>query len=150
MVPLTREQLAGLRHWFLPERPGPLIAQHLIATGNGRCLADRWPGPGALVVETGGNYTLAGDPGALDPQHVLAPGRYGTVTYSPKVFIPVTRLCRDRCHYCTFATVPHRLPAAFLERDEVLDRAWSDVDFDAQLDKLSKQAVAFVNAVWRV
>jgi FO synthase len=32
----------------------------------------------------------------------------------------LTRLCRDRCHYCTFATVPHRLPAAFLERDEVL------------------------------
>ena len=47
-------------------------------------------------------------------------GRSGVVTYSRKVFIPLTRLCRDRCHYCTFATVPHRLPAAFLERDEVL------------------------------
>jgi FO synthase len=47
-------------------------------------------------------------------------GRPGVVTYSKKVFIPLTRLCRDRCHYCTFATVPHRLPAAFLERDEVL------------------------------
>ena len=45
------------------------------------------------------------------------------VTYSRKVFIPLTRLCRDRCHYCTFATVPHRLPAAFLERDEVLEIA---------------------------
>jgi FO synthase len=32
-----------------------------------------------------------------------------TVTYSPKVFIPVTRLCRDRCHYCTFATDPANL-----------------------------------------
>jgi FO synthase len=50
-------------------------------------------------------------------------GRPGTVTYSKKVFIPLTRLCRDRCHYCTFATVPHRLPAAFLERDEVLEIA---------------------------
>ena len=29
-------------------------------------------------------------------------GRPGVVTYSPKVFIPVTKLCRDRCHYCTF------------------------------------------------
>ena len=38
-------------------------------------------------------------------------GRPGVVTYSRKVFIPLTRLCRDRCHYCTFATVPHRLPA---------------------------------------
>jgi FO synthase len=47
-------------------------------------------------------------------------GRSGVVTYSKKVFIPLTRLCRDRCHYCTFATVPHRLPAAFLEREEVL------------------------------
>ncbi|KNX37293.1 bifunctional FO biosynthesis protein CofGH [Luteipulveratus halotolerans] len=51
---------------------------------------------------------------------MLRAGRPGTVTYSRKVFIPLTRLCRDRCHYCTFATVPHRLPAAFLSPDEVL------------------------------
>jgi FO synthase len=50
-------------------------------------------------------------------------GRPGVVTYSPKVFIPLTRLCRDRCHYCTFATVPHRLPAPYLSLDEVLDLA---------------------------
>ncbi|MEU8655674.1 bifunctional FO biosynthesis protein CofGH [Actinoplanes philippinensis] len=50
-------------------------------------------------------------------------GRPGVVTYSRKVFIPLTRLCRDRCHYCTFATVPHKLPAPFLERDEVLEIA---------------------------
>ncbi|QSB13907.1 bifunctional FO biosynthesis protein CofGH [Natronosporangium hydrolyticum] len=47
-------------------------------------------------------------------------GRPGVVTYSRKVFIPLTRLCRDRCHYCTFATVPGRLAAPYLERDEVL------------------------------
>ncbi|MEV0325573.1 bifunctional FO biosynthesis protein CofGH [Micromonospora echinospora] len=47
-------------------------------------------------------------------------GRPGVITFSKKVFVPLTRLCRDRCHYCTFATVPHRLPAAFLDRDEVL------------------------------
>src|SRR5689334_7121955 len=47
-------------------------------------------------------------------------GRPGVVTYSRKVFVPLTRLCRDRCHYCTFATVPHRVPAAYLEHDEVL------------------------------
>jgi FO synthase len=50
-------------------------------------------------------------------------GRPGVVTYSRKVFIPLTRLCRDRCHYCTFATVPHRLDAPFLEREEVLEIA---------------------------
>jgi FO synthase len=47
-------------------------------------------------------------------------GRAGLVTYSRKVFIPLTRLCRDRCHYCTFAAVPHRLPAPYLSLDEVL------------------------------
>ncbi|QYN34959.1 bifunctional FO biosynthesis protein CofGH [Pseudonocardia sp. DSM 110487] len=54
---------------------------------------------------------------------LVGEGRPGVVTYSKNVFIPLTRLCRDRCHYCTFATVPHRLPAAFLERDEVLEIA---------------------------
>ena len=42
------------------------------------------------------------------------------VTYSPKVFIPLTRLCRDRCHYCTFATHPAALPSVYLSPDEVL------------------------------
>ncbi|CAN5296600.1 bifunctional FO biosynthesis protein CofGH [soil metagenome] len=50
-------------------------------------------------------------------------GRPGVVTYSRKVFIPLTRLCRDRCHYCTFATVPGRLPAPYLSVEEVLDVA---------------------------
>ena len=46
---------------------------------------------------------------------------FGTrVTYSPKVFIPLTMLCRDRCGYCTFAKAPARLPAPYLEPDEVL------------------------------
>ena len=46
--------------------------------------------------------------------------RSGVITYSPKVFIPLTRLCRDRCHYCTFATTPNHLPSAFLEMSEVI------------------------------
>jgi FO synthase len=50
-------------------------------------------------------------------------GRPGMITFSKKVFIPLTRLCRDRCHYCTFATVPHRLPSEYLEIDEVLEIA---------------------------
>ena len=52
-----------------------------------------------------------------------AVGRPGVITYSRKVFIPLTRLCRDRCGYCTFATVPHRLDHLYLEPDEVLDIA---------------------------
>ncbi len=42
------------------------------------------------------------------------------VTYSPKVFIPLTELCRDRCGYCTFAKAPAHLDAPFLSIDEVL------------------------------
>src|SRR5690606_17201920 len=52
-----------------------------------------------------------------------AVGRSGIITYSRKVFIPLTRLCRDRCGYCTFATAPNKLPAAFLSPDEVLASA---------------------------
>jgi FO synthase len=43
-----------------------------------------------------------------------------TVTYSRKVFIPLTQLCRDVCHYCTFAKAPRRLKGAYLTADEVL------------------------------
>ena len=52
-----------------------------------------------------------------------AAGRPGIITYSKKVFIPLTRLCRDRCAYCTFATVPKHLDSPFLSPDEVLDIA---------------------------
>ena len=38
-----------------------------------------------------------------------AAGRSGVITYSKSVFIPLTRLCRDKCHYCTFVTVPGKL-----------------------------------------
>ncbi|HVC70547.1 MAG TPA: 5-amino-6-(D-ribitylamino)uracil--L-tyrosine 4-hydroxyphenyl transferase CofH [Acidimicrobiales bacterium] len=41
-------------------------------------------------------------------------------TYSPKVFIPLTHLCRDRCGYCTFAQPPARLAAPYLSSDQVL------------------------------
>ncbi|MFC4115467.1 bifunctional FO biosynthesis protein CofGH [Nonomuraea zeae] len=52
-----------------------------------------------------------------------AAGREGVITYSKKVFIPLTRLCRDRCGYCTFATAPHKLDSPFLSPDEVLEIA---------------------------
>src|SRR3954463_13231456 len=47
----------------------------------------------------------------------------GLVTYSPKVFIPLTKLCRDVCHYCTFAAPPRRGERAYLTIDEVLEIA---------------------------
>jgi FO synthase len=45
------------------------------------------------------------------------------VTYSPKVFIPLTKLCRDVCHYCTFARPPRRGERAYLTIEEVLEIA---------------------------
>jgi FO synthase len=45
------------------------------------------------------------------------------VTYSPKVFIPLTQLCRDRCGYCTFAKAPARIDAPYLTPAQVLELA---------------------------
>src|SRR5256714_4204919 len=42
------------------------------------------------------------------------------VTYSPKVFVPLTKLCRDVCHYCTFARPPRRGERAYMSEGEVL------------------------------
>ena len=50
-------------------------------------------------------------------------GFHNVVTYSRKVFIPLTHLCRDVCHYCTFAQVPRKLKAPYMSVDEVLDIA---------------------------
>lgn len=54
-------------------------------------------------------------------------GRPGVITYSRKVFIPLTHLCRDRCHYCVFVQTPNQLAAQgkapFLSPDEVLEIA---------------------------
>jgi FO synthase len=50
--------------------------------------------------------------------------RCGTVvTFSPKVFIPLTKLCRDVCHYCTFARPPRRGERAYMSEEEVLEVA---------------------------
>ncbi len=61
-----------------------------------------------------------------------AAGRPAVVTYSPKVFIPMTRLCRDKCHYCTFVTTPGHLARAgaapYLSPDEILDIARQGAD----------------------
>jgi FO synthase len=46
--------------------------------------------------------------------------RGAVVTYSPKVFIPLTKLCRDVCHYCTFARPPRRGERAYMSEGEVL------------------------------
>jgi FO synthase len=55
-----------------------------------------------------------------EAQKVRAEGHGELVTYSPKVFIPLTKLCRDVCHYCTFARPPRRGERAYMSEEEVL------------------------------
>jgi len=105
------------------------------APGTGRALARARAGKSLDVTEV---IALLGARGvALEELTSIASGvrdrglqdasRPGVVTFSPKVFIPLTRLCRDRCHYCTFVTVPGRLAAEgkdpFLSPQEVLEIA---------------------------
>src|ERR1700732_5128905 len=57
----------------------------------------------------------------LEAARALGRQRHGNViSYSRKVFIPLTRLCRDVCGYCTFAVGPRQAGAGYLSPDEVL------------------------------
>jgi hypothetical protein len=67
LLEISRAQLEMLASWFQPERPGPLVAAHVIHTGNGQAWVDRWPDVRAVVAETNYNFVMAGDPNALDP-----------------------------------------------------------------------------------
>jgi FO synthase len=62
--------------------------------------------------------------GATRDEGLRIAGRPGVVTYSRKVFLPLTHLCRDRCHYCVFVQTPGKLAAAgiapYMDADEVL------------------------------
>jgi FO synthase len=59
----------------------------------------------------------------IEARRLRAAGHGTRVTYSPKVFIPLTKLCRDVCGYCTFARPPRRGERAFMSKDEVLELA---------------------------
>jgi FO synthase len=67
----------------------------------------------ADVADTG---ALAAVAGALRDR-----GHHNVVTYSRKVFIPLTHLCRDVCHYCTFARTPKKIEQPFMSVDQVLE-----------------------------
>ena len=48
-------------------------------------------------------------------------GHQNVITYSRKVFIPLTHLCRDVCHYCTFARTPKKIEQPYMPIEEVLE-----------------------------
>jgi FO synthase len=63
----------------------------------------------------------AGAAALMEVSEPLTQAGFGElVTYSRKVFIPLTQLCRDVCHYCTFAQAPRKLSSAYLSAEEVL------------------------------
>src|ERR1035437_2249771 len=68
------------------------------------------------------NDLLNASAGSLaEPAYEKARNAHGfVVTYSPKVFIPLTKLCRDRCGYCTFAQAPAHVASPYLSLDEVM------------------------------
>jgi RimJ/RimL family protein N-acetyltransferase len=70
------------------------VTQHVLTTGNGTCLADRWPDPRALVTRCGSNYALSGDPAALAPGDLRAAGIAGFVD-APAPFVPLLRAALD-------------------------------------------------------
>ena len=82
--------------------------------GSGKALRSTRPRRSCRRAETTSSGSWRSPPGLRDLGH----GR--TVTYSRKVFIPLTMLCRDHCHYCTFAKPPAKLDHPFLTPDEVV------------------------------
>ena len=86
-------------------------------------------GEAAVLLQARGDdlRELCGSAARIRDAGLAEAGRPGVITYSKKVFIPLTRLCRDKCHYCTFVTVPGKLRRAghgmYLSPDEVLEIA---------------------------
>jgi FO synthase len=108
-----------------PHQPTPsesALRRALARARDGKSLD---PGEAATLLHARGDQLteLLGHAARTRDAGLERAGRPGIITYSRKVFIPLTRLCRDRCGYCTFATVPGRLDSAYLPPDEVIEIA---------------------------
>jgi FO synthase len=95
----------------------------VVARRVGRAIARAGAGKALSVEEV--EALLAARGPALEEllsiaSHLRSLGHPRTVTYSRKVFVPLSMLCRDHCHYCTFAKPPAKLGAPFLSPDEVV------------------------------
>ena len=103
--------------------PGPAAMRRTLARARDGKALDR--DEAAILLHARGEdlQTLLSYAGRTRDAGLATANRPGVITYSRKVFIPLTRLCRDRCGYCTFATVPHRLHSLYLEPDEILQIA---------------------------
>ncbi len=88
------------------------MKEQLLVEASGRPLDDEEILSLASYDDTPALVSIAGD--------IRDRGHLNTVSYSRKVFIPLTHLCRDVCHYCTFAQVPKKLKAPYMTPEEVL------------------------------
>jgi len=101
-------------------QPGPTAMRRALARARDGKSLD--PAEATVLLHARGPQLdeLAGYAARTRDAGLAAAGRPGVITYSKKVFIPLTRLCRDRCGYCTFVTVPGRLDSPYLPPDEVV------------------------------
>ena len=86
MLELSPDQYTTLRHWFVPERPGPLVGLHVLNSGYGTICADCWPQPHLILSNVAGNYSLGGDATVLKPQDLS--GVIGMIE-APTSFVPL-------------------------------------------------------------
>jgi FO synthase len=105
-----------------PPAPAAALRRALARARAGKAL-DRGEATALLHARAEQLAELLGYASRVRDAGLEAAGRPGVITYSRKVFVPLTRLCRDRCGYCTFATVPGKLDSPFLAPDEVLEIA---------------------------
>jgi FO synthase len=105
-----------------PRPSGSALRRGLARARDGKALD---PGEAATLLHARGDQLteLLGYAARSRDAGLERAGRPGIITYSRKVFIPLTRLCRDRCGYCTFATVPGKLASPYLSPDEVIEIA---------------------------
>lgn len=109
MAVATRQALLSLKPLSFP------VEEESVFTEEDVLLSDT---DTLRLVERSDMNKLMADAAALTQQ-----GFGSVITYSRKVFIPLTRLCRDVCHYCTFATVPRQLESPFMTLEEAVDVA---------------------------
>jgi len=98
--------------WFASEDPEALVSEMMEKAAAGAVLTHQEALALALCDDV--DRLMAVAAASRDRVHG------DIVSYSRKVFIPLTKLCRDVCHYCTFANLPSKGARAYLTRDEVL------------------------------
>jgi FO synthase len=117
--PVSRRRSSPLASPAEPAPPATALRRVLARARDGKALD---LGEAAILLHARGEQLddLLSYAARVRDAGLAAAGRPGIITYSRKVFIPLTRLCRDRCAYCTFVTVPGRLDSPYLSPDEVL------------------------------